>query len=541
MPHGGREIEPSPLPGVIRARIAPVGSTLVRRAISDAIGAWLVLALVVGVSVAMSAVLYVPVSDYAKHSIRGASLEGGLDYSYATQWSLHPSEMLTFLVPHSFGFGKDLYLGHMPFTDYPNYLGVVVFGFALVAVFAVRGRWVAFLCTAWVIATLVSFGNFFPILYDPLFKLLPFFDKFRVPVMVLIVQQLATIALFGVGLHAVLTARPRKPAPLDAPLTIAAGVLFLIALFSQGYWKHGGFIESAARHVRATQNPEEQRMVAGLAGEFLARDVVQLSLLALLAAVAVFVFARRAPFSAAALATVVLLLGAADYYRVDRFILHPDRFLGHEGYRILRDRAETERFKQPDEMVEFLHKQPGPFRVLPIDGRQPAQEPGTALPPISFQVMGFFSSNRFMLFDISSIGGYHPAKLQDYEEFIGALRFSLEQGRLDLASMMNAKYFVTGVRLPDHPALRPIWTGRDVDQNARAVYENTEAFPRAWVAGEYRVEKPDDALVHMANGEVDLRRTVAARQGARERAPARRQYRERGGRQGRRAGADREG
>jgi hypothetical protein len=74
--------------------------------------------------------------------------------------------------------------------------------------------------------------------------------------------------------------------------------------------------------------------------------------------------------------------------------------------------------------------------------------------------------------------------------------------------MMNTKYFVTGVRLPDHPALRPIWTGRDVDQNARAVYENTQAFPRAWVAGEYRVEKPDDALVHMANGEVDLRHTV---------------------------------
>ena len=99
-------------------------------------------------SVAMSAVLYLPVSDYAKHSIRGASLEGGLDYSYATMWSLHPSEMLTFVVPYSFGFGKELYLGHMSFTDYPNYLGVIVAGFALVAVFAVRGRWVLFLDAA---------------------------------------------------------------------------------------------------------------------------------------------------------------------------------------------------------------------------------------------------------------------------------------------------------------------------------------------------------------------------------------------------------
>lgn len=499
-----RAPENSPLPASWRDRLG-AGASQMKLAIADVAGAWMVLALVVGLSVMMSAVLYLPVTDYAKHSIRGASLEGGLDYSYATMWSLHPSEMITFLVPHSFGFGKELYLGHMPFTDYPNYLGIIVFAFALVAVIGVRGRWVRFLGVVWVVATLISFGNFFPVLYNPLFKLMPFFNKFRVPVMILIVQQLATVVLFGTGLDRVLGAERDGMRKRATRVLIAAAALFAIAVLSHGYWT-GGFATAAAPRVHATHDPDQQRMVAQMAGEFLARDVFQLSLIGLLGAAAVFAFARR-NLGAALLSTILLLLGAVDYYRVDRFILHPEVFLHHDGYRILHDRLETERFKSSDEMVEFLKKQPQPFRVLPVDGAQP--EPGPDVKsPISFEQQGLFSTNRFMVFDIGSVGGYHPAKLQDYDEFIRALKFSLEQGRLNLASMMNARYLVAGVRLADNPLLKPVWVGRDYNGEGRAIYENTGAFPRAWVAGAYRVEKSDEELAVMANGEVDLRHIV---------------------------------
>jgi len=452
------------------------------------------LAVIVALSLAMCAVLYLPVHDYAQYSIRGASAAGGLDYGYATSWSLHPAETLTFVAPFSYGFGKELYLGHMPFTDYPNYLGIVVSAFALVALFAARTRWVLFLAFVALFATVVSFGKFFPPVYDLLFKFLPYFSKFRVPVMILIVQQLAVIGLFAAGLDALIRSDRTQLRRWALRGLMAAGVLFLVAIFSHGYWTDG-FVSAAAGKVRATQNPEEQRMVARLAGGFIAADFVQIGLLALTLAAAVFAFASMRRMSAVTLCLLVLLLGAVDYHRVDRFILHPEVFRSHDAYRIIRDKPDTQRYLQTDDMMTFLQQQEGTFRVFPMDS---PQRPFSAL----------FASNRFMVFDISSVGGYHPAKLSAYDAFLPAFAGALANGSFALLDMMNVRYVVAGARLPDHPQLQPLWTGRDFEGQPRAIYENTGALPRAWVVGDYRVAGSEQVLEAIAQPGFDPRRMV---------------------------------
>jgi hypothetical protein len=273
-----------------------------------------------------------------------------------------------------------------------------------------------------------------------------------------------------------------------------AGLLFLVALFSQGYWT-GGFVEAAAARVRATQNPEEQRMVARMVGQLIAADVIQIGLVALTLAAAVMAFTSMKKMSAVTLAVLVLLVGLLDYQRVDRFILHPETFRPHEAYRVIRERADTGRYLESDEMMAFLQAQEGTFRVFPMDGPQPLSS-------------ALFNSNRFMAFGIGSVGGYHPAKLSAYEEFLRAFAVAFSNGNLALVDMMNVRFIVSGVRLPDNPQLRPVWSGRDYQGQPRAIYENMSALPRAWVVDEFRIASGMDDLAAMAQPDFDPRQVV---------------------------------
>src|SRR5256885_712893 len=65
---------------------------------------------------------------------------GGVSCAYATGWSLGPIETLTFLVPGALGFGGGTYWGSMPFTDFPNYMGLALLLCAFLAVAAGRRR-----------------------------------------------------------------------------------------------------------------------------------------------------------------------------------------------------------------------------------------------------------------------------------------------------------------------------------------------------------------------------------------------------------------
>ena len=492
--HRGHVPEGSALPRQWFARLTGGGARYGSRtaAVEFAWGA-VVFAIVVGMSLAISAVLYLPAHEYAQYSIRGASQEGGAAYSYATSWSLHPLEVLTFLFPYAFGFGKDLYIGYMPFTDYPNYVGLVVLAGAVMALAAARSRFVWFLAFVAAVATLVSFGRFFPVLYGPLFKLAPYFNKFRVPVMVLIVQQLALVGLFGIGLTAMLRAG-RERARRNAVLGLAvAFFVFMIVMLTQGVWS-GPFAETVSGNVRSGRNPQEQLMVARVVGNYLFRDLVRFSIMLAVLLVLLFAYySRKLP--ALVLGVLVLVLGMVDFYLVNRNILHPEVFREHEALRIIVDPSVRDRYTAPDTLIDFLRKDERPFRVFPIDSPQR---------PFS----GLFSSNRFMMFGISSIGGYHPAKLKVYEEYLQAAAGALSRGDFAPIDALNVRYLVSASQFPQQQRYREVWSGTDFEGVPRYVYENATGFPRAWLVQRYRVAPGQEGLDLIASGEVDLSKTV---------------------------------
>nr|HPR17538.1 hypothetical protein [Candidatus Cloacimonadota bacterium] len=67
------------------------------------------------VSILAVAQPYFSTMEYSKYTIRGGS--AGLDTGYATSWSFHPLEILSFLNPGIFGGVSPYYWGCMPFTQ----------------------------------------------------------------------------------------------------------------------------------------------------------------------------------------------------------------------------------------------------------------------------------------------------------------------------------------------------------------------------------------------------------------------------------------
>ncbi|MDH3214720.1 MAG: hypothetical protein OEN01_00340 [Candidatus Krumholzibacteria bacterium] len=480
---------------IFRFLYRPGGAISMRQAaILDVVGAAVILAVVVLGSLGVSAVLLAPVHDYSGYSIRGAAGGGGLDYDYATMWSLHPLECLTFVIPFAFGFGKFFYYGYMPFTDYPNYVGIVVVVFAVIGLFIVRKRFCWFLLFVIVFSTLVAFGNHMPVLYNLLFKFLPYFNKFRVPVMFLIVQQIAFVLLFAMGLSAILSydaVRGRRAAKWAVG---ASAAVLLIVLFTHDYWT-GGFASSIAGRIRNVRSVQEQVAVANLAGDLLFKDLLKFSVLLIgMSALALLFFRRH--INARVYVMLVLVAALVDVFLVDRHILHPERLYRVQQLQIIRDRPDAERFTQSDPLVEYLQSRPGRYRIFPMTHPSSAR-------------YGEFESNRYMNFGIPSIGGYHPAKLAIYEQFLNAMADAVKRGNLQMVNILNARYLVTPNQIKESAALKPVWRGGDYKGQEKFVYENLQSLPRVFFVDQFEVLTDNTAIDRMITDEsLDLSQTV---------------------------------
>ncbi|UCG50947.1 MAG: hypothetical protein JSW58_12200 [Candidatus Latescibacterota bacterium] len=492
--------------GFLRRLLRREGLSSTRVGNYETLDLLVVFGLVVLFALVISSVIFLPVRDYAQYSIRGASEAGGLDYEYATSWSLHPLESLTFIVPFSFGFGRGTYHGHMPFTDYPNYLGLVVVMFAVCAALIARTRFVWFLLFVVVVSTLVSFGKHLPILYNPLFKWLPYFNKFRVPVMVLIVQQIAFVLLFALGISAVVKTKAetlRRPALWCG---IAAVGMLIVVVLTYGYWT-GGFVDAVAKNIRAVRSTAEQLQFAGLAGNYLFRDLLKFSLILLILSGVVLLYGRRT-IGAGLLTMLIIGVALVDAYVVDLHILHPERLYPKNMYnedqlKIIKDKTVRDRFLERDGVIEFLEqdrsrhigesREEGEMIESPLQREDlyrvfPAFHPAAPLRGADFR------TNRYMNFGISSVGGYHAAKLSIYDDFVKALGTAVQNSNYHLLHMLDVQYVITSHPFEDVPFFEPVWQGSDYRGARKYIYRNQRALPRVFFVDRYRVHSPDEIL-----------------------------------------------
>jgi hypothetical protein len=401
-------------------------------------------------------------------------------YKYHTDWSFSPEEVATFIVPSIYGFGNvtyngpltnnqdvqtNTYFGQMPFVDVAvGYMGIIVFMLALLGIFTSwKEPFVRFLTILSGIALLVSFGKNFPILFDLLFYYLPYFDKFRVPSMVLVLVQLSVPILAGFGLMKIINLRHENNQKLIKLIKniaiIFTGIFILTLLFQSSI--SGWMIGRVNAHANAISSSQKQlaqqfRALADfVAGMFTADMLLGFGFLSI-----VFWFSYlyiQGKLSKDILVIIIIALTLIDLWRIDargaRYEPNPD----------LQNLFET-----PD-YITAIKKQNDkePYRIFNIkqDG-----SPGSYNQNLNYNAY-------FQVEDFYGYSAIKPRAYQDIMDVVGPVNTTIWR-------MLNVKYLIT-----DRPV--PFEGFKEIMNSSKTyVYLNTNALPRLYFVNHVE-QKPD--------------------------------------------------
>ncbi|MCS6807260.1 MAG: YfhO family protein [Bacteroidota bacterium] len=463
-----------------------------------------------GLSFAMAADRYLSVLEYTPYSTRGtAPIEktagqkqdesGGFDYEYATNWSFSPQEMITFLVPNYFGFGKmtingemqNTYWGQMPFTDAANYMGIGVLTLAIFgAWYWRRDTFVQFLVVMAVFALLLSFGKNMPLVYNMFFYGIPNFNKFRAPQMALALTQFAVPILAGYGITGILQQRSlndqkRQRVIQQRWLVVGVGgaVLFLLIGFTFSIVGKEPYINAVSAATteqyqailtQVRDNPQQlaayKERIAQLARErgkqiyqLMIDDWYTTALLGFFFMLAAWLLVRGTLSTAVAFVVFGILL-AIDLWRV---AVRP--------IEISSQRYEQTVFRKTD-VISFLQQDTTLFRVADF-----SQAPN---------IMAYFG--------IQHVHGYHSAKLRVYQDLLDVAG---KGGGSVIANpflwnLMNVKYLVS--ERPILEGMQPVFKSQETPL---LVYENPSVLPRAFFVNRVEVAPQIAILHHLRDGD----------------------------------------
>lgn len=404
--------------------------------------------LILGLCMAMW--IYLPALNYAPHSIRGAGGGGGTGFEYATAWSFSFGEMSTFFIPSFYGFGGATYWGNMPFTDYPNYMGIIVITLAIIGLLFSSKKIKYFFGLTALFALLISFGKHF-FLYQIFYDYFPYFNKFRVPAMFLILTQFSVAVLAGLGLDtAAKFIAENKNEKLKNLFYVVGGVLLIILGLK--------FMLGSQPDFGSRSHP----VLNSLRMDMINSDMMK-SIFFLLFGCGAFYMIRMGWIGSKILMGIIISLSAIDLALVDHQIIEPDK----DSYRqsTMTKRSVKSSYLSEDKVIRFLQKDTTQYRILPLGS--------------------LANENRWSAFQIESIMGYHPAKIYRYNK----LKDEVGWNSMGVLQMLNVKYLITMEKLP-HPAFDLVFTGKLFHQGKYQetnVYQFKYAMPRVYFTQEVKV------------------------------------------------------
>jgi len=428
---------------------------------------------------------YLSTLEYNNYSIRGTNpiihtsqaaqtktVEGGLDYDYATNWSFSPGEMMTFFIPSWYGFGWHPYQG--PLTqdrevrlntywgpqpqpvDNAHYMGVIVIVIAIIGFIKNRKEpFVQYMGITILFSILVAFGKEFSFLYDLLYRYLPMFNKFRIPLMILMLVQFFTPFLVGYGIMSFMTDPKKLSLPQEKRWKQILGFLafcFVAALIGQDILKdiYSSFfpVQEVGR-VLAPYYGQDPRVLA-MVYDFVFSSVITDILVGcalLIVVFGAFYYYQKGKLKSATLYGLLIIVVLFDLWRVAWKPSDP---------KVQKESLQS--ISTPD-FVKALQQDTTTFRVLKIQDGQPIYD------------------NSLAYWRISNAYGYQGAKMRIFQDMADVAGM----GNPLVWQLMNVKYLISN-RDESSPALVEVY-----NSPGTKVYGIRFALPRVFFVNKYEV------------------------------------------------------
>ncbi|MFT6335912.1 MAG: hypothetical protein ACJATI_002667 [Halioglobus sp.] len=360
----------------------------------------------------------------------------GLTWDYAMQWSNELKDIATMIIPRFVGgssyeevpansntgkllrsngskrgsdntYQAPMYWGNLIFTSGPNYLGIVSIFLLFLGLFSapVYLRW-GFGATI-ILTLLLSMGEHASWLNKTLFEYFPLFNKFRTPNSIMNLIPVFAVFLGSIGLNEFLKNKDKEllKKPLYYASIIPIGICAFFALLGTSLFTFESLGD--ARYAEQVKDIfiETRQML-------FSTDAWRSTILGVLVFGLFFIYIKSKMISSRVLVLLLGLILIFDLVGVNRRHLDDDNWESTKKYATHFEERSVDK-----QIAQLEPKGRGYYRVLDVTNMSSA--------------VGSYLHN--------TIGGYHAAKLQRYQDM---LDYHINKGDQGTLNMLNAKYII---------------------------------------------------------------------------------------------------
>ena len=396
------------------------------------------------VGISMAGVQFLPSLTYVKYSPR---LSRG--YSFATQFSMPPFELLDQITPYFSGI-KEHYWGWYVFKQHTEYTGIIVFILAIFGIIKyIKRKKIITFASIFSIGTLLAFGKYLPFgLYRIPYTIIPFLSKLRAPNMFFSISVFSLVVLASFTLDFMI--REKKIDKKFIYLPVIITILWLsVIIFKSGYLSLFSSYIRAAYENQGILQQKIEILEANM--PYLQKGLFWAMLLSWFTFLLLYFKEERLGINLSILLLTLLVI--VDLFLVDRKFIEvtdgPDIYYRKDG------------------VVNTLKQDNSLYRVFPVLYRD--------------------NDCYLMYHEIQSIGGYHGNQLGDYQKFIGAPHTIMFRDYTNLyyknfVDLLNVKYIVAP-ELPQDLSSYPYY----VVNRIMAIKRIIEPYEKMGRVGDYAI------------------------------------------------------